>query len=457
MRLRRSVDARDATAATGSATTARTAGRIASREPPSDAPTRRFASLDELVARVGLRRDELVTLADIGALNAFGYDRRSALWQVEQAVRPSGELFTTLNAEHTEPQNMLFEEEDNCGLRDSASHEPRVADADQTPAPPDDRGRAAGRRLRRHRPLDRPPSDGAAARRAGDARHPARQRSARGAAGPPRAGRRHGDYPPAAGDGQRLRVPHASRTKPASPTSSCGRICSPAIASSSSRSRFSSWTACCRARMASPRSAPRRSRGLPGAGVDFEAHDFTSMPCCHGDRHRGPRQRLASSLAVCSIPRTRACSVSAQRSGQISDFCQQFRVASRLRFHQAADASRRLISENSHATYGTARGDRTGGVGHGTSRSRCSPATMRLQRARHRSPGHRGVFPEHPGPTSGRSRSCTRSKWASRNWACGAGRSSAPKDRVSAAAATSDCLTADSADCRLADARPTDG
>jgi error-prone DNA polymerase len=45
------------------------------------------------VTRTGLRRDELVTLADIGALNAFGYDRRSALWQAERAVRPTGELF----------------------------------------------------------------------------------------------------------------------------------------------------------------------------------------------------------------------------------------------------------------------------------------------------------------------------------------------------------------------------
>ena len=56
----------------------------------------RFASVDELVARAGVRRDELVTLADIGALNSFGYDRRSALWQAERAVRPSGELFTTI-------------------------------------------------------------------------------------------------------------------------------------------------------------------------------------------------------------------------------------------------------------------------------------------------------------------------------------------------------------------------
>jgi error-prone DNA polymerase len=45
------------------------------------------------VQRTGLRRDELTTLADIGALNAFTHERRSALWQVERAVRPAGELF----------------------------------------------------------------------------------------------------------------------------------------------------------------------------------------------------------------------------------------------------------------------------------------------------------------------------------------------------------------------------
>ena len=32
-------------------------------------------------------------LAEIGALNSFGLDRRSALWQVERVVRPAGELF----------------------------------------------------------------------------------------------------------------------------------------------------------------------------------------------------------------------------------------------------------------------------------------------------------------------------------------------------------------------------
>ncbi len=67
---------------------------------PNPEPLRlpRFSSLDDLIARTGARRDELATLADIGALNAFGCDRRSALWQVERAVRPAGALF-----ERTDP------------------------------------------------------------------------------------------------------------------------------------------------------------------------------------------------------------------------------------------------------------------------------------------------------------------------------------------------------------------
>jgi error-prone DNA polymerase len=56
-------------------------------------PVGRFTSIDDLVQRTGLRRDELTTLADIGALNSFTNERRSALWQVERAVRPAGELY----------------------------------------------------------------------------------------------------------------------------------------------------------------------------------------------------------------------------------------------------------------------------------------------------------------------------------------------------------------------------
>ena len=58
----------------------------------------RFRSLDDFIERTGVRRDELVTLAEIGALNAFGYDRRTALWQIEEACRKKGELFKETEA-----------------------------------------------------------------------------------------------------------------------------------------------------------------------------------------------------------------------------------------------------------------------------------------------------------------------------------------------------------------------
>src|SRR5205807_5967558 len=75
----------------------------------------RFRSLDDLVARTGLRRDEVVTLADIGALNSFGYDRRSALWQAERAVRPSGEM---------------FEETGEAGWESACGHAPHASDSE---------------------------------------------------------------------------------------------------------------------------------------------------------------------------------------------------------------------------------------------------------------------------------------------------------------------------------------
>jgi error-prone DNA polymerase len=53
----------------------------------------RYTSIEDLIKTCGLRRDELATLAEIGALNSLGYDRRSALWQIERAIRPSGELY----------------------------------------------------------------------------------------------------------------------------------------------------------------------------------------------------------------------------------------------------------------------------------------------------------------------------------------------------------------------------
>jgi error-prone DNA polymerase len=62
----------------------------------------RFHSVDDLVRRIGMRRDEIAMLAEIGALNSLGHDRRSALWQVERAIRPAGELFDS-TLERLEP------------------------------------------------------------------------------------------------------------------------------------------------------------------------------------------------------------------------------------------------------------------------------------------------------------------------------------------------------------------
>ena len=56
---------------------------------------RSFASIEDLVGRVPLRKPELDTLAELGALNSLGkgLHRRQALWQIEKAWRPTGPLF----------------------------------------------------------------------------------------------------------------------------------------------------------------------------------------------------------------------------------------------------------------------------------------------------------------------------------------------------------------------------
>jgi error-prone DNA polymerase len=75
------------------------------REPAGQALVRErslapFASIQDLPRRVPeLRKDELTTLAEIGALNAVASEylhRRDALWQVERAVRWSGPLLDEL-------------------------------------------------------------------------------------------------------------------------------------------------------------------------------------------------------------------------------------------------------------------------------------------------------------------------------------------------------------------------
>ncbi|MEW5978700.1 MAG: error-prone DNA polymerase [Acidobacteriota bacterium] len=76
---------------------------------------RTFASVDELSRRVPeLHRDELRMLAEIGALNSLGagLHRRSALWQVERAARPSGLLWQAVPDPETDsPLDAMTAEE----------------------------------------------------------------------------------------------------------------------------------------------------------------------------------------------------------------------------------------------------------------------------------------------------------------------------------------------------------
>jgi error-prone DNA polymerase len=64
---------------------------------------RPFASLQDFVDRAALQKDERPRLAEVGALNAFGLTRRSALWQVEKAGRPRGPLLQEAGPEAEGP------------------------------------------------------------------------------------------------------------------------------------------------------------------------------------------------------------------------------------------------------------------------------------------------------------------------------------------------------------------
>jgi error-prone DNA polymerase len=91
------------------------------REPAGQALVRErslapFASVQDLARRVPeLRKDELTTLAEIGALNAIGgsaQSRRDALWQVERAVRRPGPLLDELPENEGEsPLTAMTQEE----------------------------------------------------------------------------------------------------------------------------------------------------------------------------------------------------------------------------------------------------------------------------------------------------------------------------------------------------------
>jgi error-prone DNA polymerase len=90
----------------------------------------RFGSIEDLIARTGIRRDELATLAEIGALNALGHHRRSALWQIERAIRSSGELFEEAGMDpgQRDPGSGTKGQRDQSPLRPMSAPERVMAD-----------------------------------------------------------------------------------------------------------------------------------------------------------------------------------------------------------------------------------------------------------------------------------------------------------------------------------------
>ncbi|PYK06518.1 MAG: error-prone DNA polymerase, partial [Verrucomicrobia bacterium] len=57
-----------------------------SKELVSQRQDRQFESLEDFKRRVPLTKDELRTLAELGALNCFAEHRRAAMWEVEETV-----------------------------------------------------------------------------------------------------------------------------------------------------------------------------------------------------------------------------------------------------------------------------------------------------------------------------------------------------------------------------------
>jgi DNA polymerase III alpha subunit len=70
----------------------------AGRRLESERRRRPFASVEDVVKRGELRREELAQLARVGALASLEPERRAALWEAERAGRPAGVLYEDLPA-----------------------------------------------------------------------------------------------------------------------------------------------------------------------------------------------------------------------------------------------------------------------------------------------------------------------------------------------------------------------
>jgi error-prone DNA polymerase len=69
---------------------------------------RPYESLADFKRRALLHKDELRTLAEVGALNAFADHRRAALWEVEKALPDEEDLFFEVNRTSSSSSNLVL-------------------------------------------------------------------------------------------------------------------------------------------------------------------------------------------------------------------------------------------------------------------------------------------------------------------------------------------------------------
>lgn len=116
---------------------------------------RRFASVDDVVVRCGLRDDEARTLAHIGALAAFGLTRREALWQVAgvdreplwQSVEASGRYAVK---DHDDERHTPYEGNAPAGHRSNPAPLPEMSLLERTLADYRGTGITVGPHLVKH-------------------------------------------------------------------------------------------------------------------------------------------------------------------------------------------------------------------------------------------------------------------------------------------------------------------
>ena len=101
----------------------------------SERGRRRFESMEDFRARTPFTKDELRTLAEIGALNCFSAHRRAALWEAERVQRV-GDLFESSGLQVSNSEEISKEQDSNGKSRNRGVTSDDVANDSSSPLRP---------------------------------------------------------------------------------------------------------------------------------------------------------------------------------------------------------------------------------------------------------------------------------------------------------------------------------